>query len=242
MTWIMHWNCKEKIYVDLLGSFKGWPRCNSLDLFQFCQSMSPYISLEAPSLKLFSSSAEVVKIFQPLKAITSKNVKKKKGTGWFFGDISNQRDLVQTFFPIKENVASEMEYSLAWISNPDVESCQIATETIKIEKNDQGLTQISAVSVTERQNHLSTPNIKYALSTRLINLNLVLVASSLPSTPRKRRKESPRTRLSLTSGAPFHSTPIFSRPQNTNSDWAIVSFSYRLFTSLTIWFLTIISQ
>ena len=39
------------------------------------------------------------------------------------------------------------------LSNPDVESCQIATETIKIEKNDQGLTQISAVSVTERQNH-----------------------------------------------------------------------------------------
>ena len=60
---------------------------------------------------------------------------KKKGTGWYFGDISNQRDLVQTFFPIKENVASEMEYSLAWISNPDVESCQIATETIKIKWN-----------------------------------------------------------------------------------------------------------
>lgn len=120
-----------------------------------------------------------------------------------------------------------MEYSLAWISNPDVESCQIATETIKIEKNDQGLTQISAVSVTERQNHWSTPNIKYVLSTRLVNLNLALVASSLPSTPRKRRKESPRTRLSLTSGAPFHSTPIFSRSQNTNSDWAIVSFSYK---------------
>lgn len=67
------------------------------------------------------------------KQLRQKNVK-KKGTGWFFGDISNQRDLVQTFFPIKENVASEMEYSLAWISNPDVESCQIATETIKIEK------------------------------------------------------------------------------------------------------------
>lgn len=241
MTWIMHWNCKEKIDVDLLGSFKGWPRCNSLDLFQFCQSMSPYISLEAPSLKLFSSGAEYIKSFQPLKAITSKNVK-KKGHWLILGDISNQRDLVQTFFPIKENVASEIEYSLAWISNPDVESCQIATETIKIEKNDQGLTQISAVSVTERQNHWSTPNIKYALSTRLVNLNLALVASSLPSTPRKIRKESPRTRLSLTSGAPFHSTPIFSRSQNTNSDWAIVSFSYWLFTSLTIWFLTIISQ
>lgn len=185
-----------------------------------------------PKLSKFSSLS---------KQLRQKNVK-KKGTGWFFGDISNQRDLVQTFFPIKENVASEMEYSLAWISNPDVESCQIATETIKIEKNDQGLTQISAVSVTERQNHWSTPKIKYALTTRLINLNLALVASSLPSTPRKRRKESPRTRLSLTSGAPFHSTPIFSRSQNTNSDWAIVSFSYWLFTSLTIWLLTIISQ
>ena len=53
----------------------------SLDIFQFCQSMSPYISIEAPSLKFFSSSAEVIKIFQPLKAIMSKNVKKKKGTG-----------------------------------------------------------------------------------------------------------------------------------------------------------------
>lgn len=100
------------------------------------------------------------------KQLRQKNVK-KKGTGWFFGDISNHRDLVQTFFPIKENVASEMEYSLAWISNPDVESCQIATETIKIEKNDQGLTQISAVSVTERQNHWSTPNIKWLISTSL---------------------------------------------------------------------------
>lgn len=231
----MHWNCKEKIDVDLLGSFKGWPRCNSLDLFQFCQSMSPYISLEAPSLKLFSSSAEGVKIFQPLKAITSKNVK-KKGHWLILWRHQQPKRPCPNFFPIKENVASEMEYSLAWISNPDVESCQIATETIKIEKNDQGLTQISAVSVTERQNHWSTPNIKYALSTRLVNLNLALVASSLPSTPRKRRKESPRTRLSLTSGAPFHSTPIFSRSQNTNSDWAIVSFSYWLFTSLTIWF------
>lgn len=235
MTWIMHWNCKEKIDVDLLGSFKGWPRSNSLDLFQFCQSMSPYISLEAPSLKLFSSGAEVIKIFQPLKAITSKKCL-KKGHWLILWRHQQPKRPCPNFFPIKENVASEMEYSLAWISNPDVESCQIATETIKIEKNDQGLTQISAVSVTERQNHWSTPNIKYAQSNRLLNLNLALVASSRPCAPRKRRKESPRTRLSLTSGAPFHSTPIFSRPQNTNSDWAIVSFSYWLFTSLTIWF------
>lgn len=161
---------------------------------------------------------------------------KKRALADSLATSATKETLSKLFFPIKENVASEMEYSLAWISNPDVESCQIATETIKIEKNDQGLTQISAVSVTERQNHWSTPNIKYALSTRLVNLNLALVASSLPSTPRKRRKESPRTRLSLTSGAPFHSTPIFSRSQNTNSDWAIVSFSYWLFTSLTIWF------
>ena len=73
--------------------------------------MSPYISLEAPSLKLFSSSAEGVKIFQPLKAITSKNVK-KKGHWLILWRHQQPKRPCPNFFPIKENVASEMEYSL----------------------------------------------------------------------------------------------------------------------------------
>lgn len=166
------------------------------------------------------------------KQLRQKKCLKKRALADTLATSATKETLSKLFSLLKKTLRAKWNI----LSNPDVESCQIATETIKIEKNDQGLTQISAVSVTERQNHWSTPNIKYVLSTRLVNLNLALVASSLPSTPRKRRKESPRTRLSLTSGAPFHSTPIFSRSQNTNSDWAIVSFSYWLFTSLTIWF------
>lgn len=75
--------------------------------------MSPYISLEAPSLKLFSSSAEVVKIFQPLKAIPDVKKCLKKGYWLILWRHQQPKRPCPNFFPIKENVASEMEYSLA---------------------------------------------------------------------------------------------------------------------------------
>ena len=69
--------------------------------------MPPDTSLEAPSLKLFSSSAEVVKIFQPLKAIMSKNVKKKRALADSLATSATKETLSKLFSLLKKTLRAK---------------------------------------------------------------------------------------------------------------------------------------